>query len=65
VKKWGATLAGAAIGGLTAHKAKKGDNWVPAAIGAVIGGLVGREVEKEVYKRKEHRREDRELEEKY
>jgi len=63
LKKWGATIAGAAVGGFTAHKAKGGkggENWVPAAIGAVIGGLVGREVEKQVYKRKDHHREEEE-----
>lgn len=64
-KKWAATLAGAAVGSFTAHKAKgnmgkKAENWVPAAIGAVIGGLVGREVEKQVYERKKHHREEEE-----
>jgi hypothetical protein len=52
MKKWAATIAGAAAGGFAGHKAKK-DNWIPAAIGAVVGGLVAREAEKEVYRRKE------------
>ena len=56
-----ATIAGAAIGGFTGHKAKR-DNWVPAAIGAVVGGLVAREGEKEFYKRKEYKKEEKEME---
>jgi len=51
VMKWGATLAGAAIGGFTGHKAKK-EGFVGTAIGAIVGGLVAREAEKEIYKRK-------------
>jgi hypothetical protein len=52
MKKWAATIAGAAAGGYAGHKAKK-DNWLPAAVGAIVGGLVAREAEKQVYKRKE------------
>ncbi|KAF2669936.1 hypothetical protein BT63DRAFT_225662 [Microthyrium microscopicum] len=44
-KKWVATLAGAAAGGLAARQVKK-DHWVPAAIGAIVGGLTAREAEK-------------------
>lgn len=51
VKKWGATLAGAAIGGFTGHKAKK-EGYIGTAIGAIVGGLVAREAEKEIYRRK-------------
>ncbi|TID20598.1 hypothetical protein E6O75_ATG05362 [Venturia nashicola] len=50
-KKWGATIAGAAIGGFTGHKAKK-EGFIGTAIGAIVGGLVAREAEKEIYKRK-------------
>ncbi|QDS72349.1 hypothetical protein FKW77_008017 [Venturia effusa] len=52
VKKWGATIAGAAIGGFTGHKAKKDSGLLGTAIGAIVGGLVAREAEKEIYKRK-------------
>lgn len=51
LKKWGATIAGAAVGAYAGRTAKK-DNWVPTAIGAVVGGLVAREAEKEWVKRK-------------
>lgn len=68
LKKWAATFAGAAVGGMAAQrlpsKHHEGGNWVPTAIGAVIGGLVGREVEKKVYEHKDKRRE-REHEERY
>ncbi|KAE9988952.1 hypothetical protein EG327_003165 [Venturia inaequalis] len=37
-KKWGATIAGAAIGGFTGHKAKK-EGFIGTAIGAIVGGL--------------------------
>lgn len=65
LKKWGATVVGAAVGGLAAHKMKgsKGkaeENWVAAGIGAVIGGLVAREAEKQYVKRKDHHREEEE-----
>jgi uncharacterized protein YcfJ len=65
LKKWAATFAGAAVGGIAANRfQKKDDNWMPTAIGAVVGGLVGREVEKKVYEHKE-RRKEREQEERY
>ncbi|KAF2434188.1 hypothetical protein EJ08DRAFT_693735 [Tothia fuscella] len=51
-KKWAATIAGAAAGGLAGRQAKK-EHWVPAAMGALIGGFVAREGEKEFYRRKE------------
>jgi hypothetical protein len=59
VMKWGATLAGAAIGGFTGHKAKK-EGYIGTAVGAIVGGLVAREAEKELYKRKSRKREERE-----
>lgn len=58
VKKWGATIAGAAIGGFTGHKAKK-DGFIGTAIGAIVGGLVAREAEKEIYKRKSRNKSQR------
>lgn len=51
LKKWGATLAGAVVGGFAGRTVKK-DNWVPTAIGAVVGGFVAREAEKEIVKRR-------------
>ncbi|KIW04360.1 hypothetical protein, variant 2 [Verruconis gallopava] len=59
MKKWAATLAGAAVGGLAAKRLQKDkdNNWVPTALGAVVGGLLGREVEKKVYEHKERRKE--------
>lgn len=67
VKKWAATFAGAAVGGIAANRFQKGqDNWVPTAVGAVIGGLLGREVEKKVYEHKEHKeRQERRREKQY
>lgn len=64
LKKWGATLAGAAVGAFAGRTAKK-DHWVPTAIGAVVGGLVAREAEKEFVKRKhdKHLRREGEYEE--
>jgi hypothetical protein len=59
VMKWGATLAGAAIGGFTGHKAKK-EGFIGTAVGAIVGGLVAREAEKELYKRKGRKREENE-----
>lgn len=66
MKKWAATFAGAAAGGLAANRFSKSheNNWVPSAIGAVVGGLLGREVEKKVYEHKE-RRKEKEHEERY
>jgi hypothetical protein len=61
LKKWGATLAGAAVGAYAGRTAKK-DHWVPAAIGAVVGGLVAREAEKEFVKRKHEKQARRESE---
>lgn len=63
LKKWGATLAGAVVGGFAGRTAKK-DNWVPTAIGAVVGGLVAREAEKEIVKRRheKHLRRENEYE---
>jgi len=61
LKKWGATLAGAAVGAWAGRTAKK-DNWVPTAIGAVVGGLVAREAEKEFVKRKHEKHLRRESE---
>jgi hypothetical protein len=61
VMKWGATLAGAAIGGFTGHKAKK-EGYIGTAVGAIVGGLVAREAEKEIYKRKNRKREERGME---
>jgi len=49
LKKWGATIAGAVVGGLAGRKVKK-DNWVSTAIGAVAGGIVAREAEKGIVK---------------
>jgi len=66
LKKWAATFAGAAAGGvaaqqITSRNSRGGDtNWVPTAIGAVVGGLLGREVEKKVYEHKDKRERDRE-----
>lgn len=57
IKKWGATLAGAAVGGFAGRTAKK-DNWIAPAIGAVVGGLIAREGEKEFYKRRERKHEE-------
>ena len=71
LKKWAATFAGAAVGGMAANRVgnrrEGGDqNWVATGIGAVIGGLVGREVEKKVYEHKDKRHErEREREERY
>lgn len=61
-KKWGATIAGAAIGGFTGHKAKK-EGFIGTAIGAIVGGLVAREAEKEIYKRKSRNKSRRREEE--
>merc|ERR1711881_423039 len=66
LKKWAATFAGAAAGGvaaqqITSRNSRGGDtNWVLTAIGAVVGGLLGREVEKKVYEHKDKRERDRE-----
>jgi len=61
-KKWGATIAGAAVGAVGGRTAKK-EHWVPAALGAIVGGMVAREAEKAYYRRKDKvggGREDRE-----
>lgn len=58
-KKWGATIAGAAVGAYGVHRGMKGNNrgggnedYLGAAVGAVVGGLIAREAEKEWYKHK-------------
>ncbi len=63
LKKWGATIAGAVVGGLAGRTAKK-DNWVPTAVGAVVGGFVAREAEKSIVKRRhqKHLRREEEYE---
>jgi hypothetical protein len=70
VKKWGATIAGAALGAAAAHKAKQGrdgqdGNWVPTAVGAFLGGFVAREAEKGIYKKMHEKKEDKRQEEGY
>lgn len=66
LKKWGATLAGAVVGGIAGRtatgKSGKKDNWVPTAIGAVVGGLVAREAEKGFVKRQHEKQLRRESE---
>jgi uncharacterized protein YcfJ len=64
LKKWGATLAGAVVGGFAGRTVKK-DNWVPTAIGAVAGGFFAREAEKELVKwrHEKHLRKEYEYEE--
>lgn len=60
MKKWGATLVGAAVGGAIGHKAKNHENgnWVPTAIGVVVGSIVAREGEKYYYRHQERSEND-------
>jgi hypothetical protein len=67
IKKWGATVAGALVGGLAAQQVGKrtgrDNHWVPTTLGAFIGGFTAREAEKAWFEKKAAKREEQESDE--